>query len=500
MSQYEPVRQFTKQSFLNPRLLVALEMILAAVLGLAFLGEKSFWVDEGFSYAFAKLNWTDLWQLMTEREANQGLYFVILRPWLSLGENEAVIRSLSVIFAVATIPLTYALGSRLFGTHVGLIAAFLMVGNGFFVHYAQEARAYSLLLLLVTGSSLLFVVCLEKPSRMRWVTYGCVSALAAYAHFFGILVLVAHAASLFFIGRSNAPWKSFLATASFASLLVIPLGLFVLFRDEGQLDWVAKPTVRESAAQLVRLSGGDLPAAAYFIACSASAVAAVRTWSGSKASPETWRYAFLLSWLFVPLLVVVSISQFKPILATRYLIICIPPLVLLASLGIFQIRRRMVFGAGLLVLVGFSLLGVADWYVNAEKDDWRSATSYVLSESQPGDAVIFYLPRINSPFDYYRSRLDTINDDLTYIDYSTGFVVPRGSVEGSGRYAVSEALASELKGRFKRVWLILSYDILPSDPQRGETSRRLQTSLDQVFLLSKQEEFRGVRVLLYRIL
>jgi mannosyltransferase len=497
--QYALVRQVARYSLSTAGFIVGLEAILAAGLALVRIGDKSFWVDEGFSYAFVKLDWSDLWDLLTEREANQGLYYLVLKPWLTLGENESVIRVLSASFAVATIPITYALGARLFGTRLGLVAGLLMAVNGFFVQYAQEARAYSLLLLLVSASSLLFVTCLEKPSRARWIAYASVSALAAYAHFFAVLLLAGHAASLLFLGRSNAPWKSFLAAAGLVSLLLIPLGLFVLFKDDGQIDWIARPTLRESVAQLVRLAGGEAPAVAYFVACTSSVIVTVRVWSTSRTSQEAWRYAFLLSWLLVPIGLVLSISQFEPIVQTRYLIICLPPLVILASLGVCQLQNRLIFVAALSLFVVFSFLGVVEWYVNGQKDDWRSTTAYVLSESQPEDAVIFFLPRINSPFDYYRSRLGTTNDNLTYVDYATGMVVPRGSVEGSGTYEASETLTDSLRGRFGRVWLVLSFDAVRGDPRRGETSQRIQDSMQQDFRLILKEEFRGVRVQLYDI-
>lgn len=497
-------RQFTGclsvTSGLSPGLLVPLETALAAALALLFIGEKSFWLDEGFSVAFAKLGWSDLWRLIAEREANQGLYYLLLRPWLALGDSEAAVRSLSAIFAAATIPMIYALGSRLFGTRVGLVAGLLMAVNGFFIQYAQEARAYSLLLLLVTASSYLFVTCLEAPSWRRCAAYALVSGLAVYAHFFAALVLIGHAASLAFLRREQIPWRSVVAAGVFTALLVTPIGLFVLFRDSGQVDWVAKPSVREPAVILVRLAGGGVPAIAYFVACAAASAAALRAWLSFKASPETWRYAFLLSWLFVPLILAFAVSQFEPIFVTRFFMICLPPLVLLAAAGVSQVGPRLAFGAALGVLVLFSLYGVGVvWYTNFEKDDWRDATSYVLRASEPGDAAVFFSPLMTVPFDYYRGRLDTANDNLTYIDYSSGLTFPRGYLDGSSRGAVGEALGDDLAPRFERVWLVLSNKNATGRAELAEKSRLIQSTLEEHYALVTEEQFVGIRVFLYEI-
>ena len=45
---------------------------------------------------------------------------LLLRLWLYLGESEWILRSLSVVFGVATVPAVYILGMRLFGPKAGL--------------------------------------------------------------------------------------------------------------------------------------------------------------------------------------------------------------------------------------------------------------------------------------------------------------------------------------------------------------------------------------------
>ena len=86
-----------------------------------------------------------------------GAYYLLLRGWLHLGDSVAWIRGLSVIFAVAAIPAIFLLGRKMLGTSFGLISALLLSVNAFQVRYAQEARSYSLLVLLLIVSSYFFV-------------------------------------------------------------------------------------------------------------------------------------------------------------------------------------------------------------------------------------------------------------------------------------------------------------------------------------------------------
>jgi mannosyltransferase len=121
--------------------------VLALFLRLHLLGQDSFWGDELTSVRRAQLDWDAFWELM-RGPAAMALYYVLLRFWILLGDSEFTVRLLSVISAVATVPVVYFLGKSLFDARVGLIAALLLAMNAFHIQYSQEARSYSLLLTL----------------------------------------------------------------------------------------------------------------------------------------------------------------------------------------------------------------------------------------------------------------------------------------------------------------------------------------------------------------
>ena len=135
---------------------------VAAALRFHLLAAKSFWFDEGVSVAIARLDWYNFARILWRREANMSLYYLFLRGWLHFGGSEFFVRSLSVVFAVASIPVIYMLGRRLFDSRVGLFAAALLAANAYFVQYSQDARSYSLMVLLCSLSSFYFLKCLER--------------------------------------------------------------------------------------------------------------------------------------------------------------------------------------------------------------------------------------------------------------------------------------------------------------------------------------------------
>src|SRR6185312_840387 len=140
-----------------------------------------------------------LWQF----EANMSLYYVLVRWWIRFGNNETWLRSLSVVTAVASIVLIYVVGNLLPGRNTGLFAAFLLSINVAHIAYAQEARSYSLLMLLCL-LSLFFFLRLDRGGTANALGYVVASVLAVYAHFFAVFFLFAQWSSLIWLPNKRA--------------------------------------------------------------------------------------------------------------------------------------------------------------------------------------------------------------------------------------------------------------------------------------------------------
>ena len=83
--------------------------VAAAWLRLHRLGGHDLWLDEAYSVLFAKMPAGRFWKLMWSREGNMLLYYLALRAWMHLCDTEDVVRLLSVVFGVASIPMIYFL-------------------------------------------------------------------------------------------------------------------------------------------------------------------------------------------------------------------------------------------------------------------------------------------------------------------------------------------------------------------------------------------------------
>src|ERR1700685_1121239 len=148
-------------------LTLALLTLAATVLRFLFLARKPFWFDECFSVEVARLSWHDFGCLLWRREANMSLYYLMLRGWLHFGSSPFFVRSLSVIVSLATLPAIFWLARKLFDSRVALIAVALISFNAYHIRYAQEARSYSLFVLLATLASGFFVAAFREPSSPK---------------------------------------------------------------------------------------------------------------------------------------------------------------------------------------------------------------------------------------------------------------------------------------------------------------------------------------------
>ena len=455
---------------------------LTLALGLIFLGSESVWLDEAFSVAAARLPWDELIPLIADSQANMSLYYALLHVWLPLGEGEFTVRALSVLCAAAAPPTLYLLVRRLFDARTALIAAALLALNAYFLRYAQEARGYALLVLLVTLSTYLLVVAVEGRTRTAAVGYAVVAALATYVHVFAGFVVIGHAIALV-LARRDLPRRWLLGVFGLWGLLVAPLAVVLLRQDSGQIDWITTPGPTDVVAALAKLAGGPFSAVAYLVLCGAALLGIRR----SLARYGRWPLLLVAAWLATPLVLSLAASAVKPIFLAVYLIVSLPALATLASLGLASLRGPAALAVATVAL-GLVAVDLARGY-DSEHESWRAATSHVLAASQPGDRIAFYAPYTRIPFEYYRRRAEGAAASPTpvYPPERWG----RLALEADNLAGTPHAAAAAADGA-GRVWLVVSH---ADDAELAELTR----SLGPRGRLLSVRSFKGVDVRLYRL-
>jgi hypothetical protein len=112
---------------------------------------------------------------------------------------------MSALLGIAVVPVAYLVGRELVSRAGGIAAAVLVVFNPLLVWYSQEARPYSLLVLLCALALLFFARALRRrESRSMWL-WALMAALALATHYFSAFLIVPQAVWLAWAWRPRRP-------------------------------------------------------------------------------------------------------------------------------------------------------------------------------------------------------------------------------------------------------------------------------------------------------
>ncbi len=108
------------------RVAVGLAVLLAISLLLRLEGMAvSLWLDEGISIGIASHPVGDIPGLLVQ-DGSPPLYYLLLHGWMNLfGDGPVAVRSLSLVAALAVVPVAFWAGRSLFGSRAGWIGAAL---------------------------------------------------------------------------------------------------------------------------------------------------------------------------------------------------------------------------------------------------------------------------------------------------------------------------------------------------------------------------------------
>jgi uncharacterized membrane protein len=392
-----------------------------AMLRFLLLAHQSFWYDETVSAALSK---APLWDIVTGKVHDLGnppLHFVLLHLWGGLfGTSEAALRSLSALAAAISIPVLYDVARRLTGPAIAATATALFAFSPLQIYFAQEARTYTLVTLLVLTATNLLLRLVENPRRPAlWVAYAVTTFLSMYAHYFAAFVILAqlvwviaeHRADRALVGRMAAA----LVAAALMYMVWIPSfiaqatskGNLARAADTWYLHVMSTPLVFGVGTTLLwKDTVTPLRVAAAGLAVVSFGVAAV---AGARALEAQQRRAFVLAmgWLLFPVLLPLAVSlALFPFFYVRYALPATPAFCIVVAAGLRSLspRLRVAATTGIAATCALSLFF---FFTTLVKHDWRSAEAWVAAGARPGDVVAFDADIGETPFAYYGGADDT---------------------------------------------------------------------------------------------
>ncbi|HVW80497.1 MAG TPA: glycosyltransferase family 39 protein [Mycobacteriales bacterium] len=401
--------------------------LLIAPIALAGLGSwgldrhGAYGGDESATRWAALLPIHDLFRLLRHIDAVHGLYYLMMHAWMVFGSGPIALRLPSLIAAALTAGVVTELGRRLTGRRtIGVIAGLLYAINPFVMYYAQTARSYSLVSLLVALATLALLRALEasradRPRAVlvrRWVLYGVLLAVAGWLNEMALLIVTAHAVTMLVTGYARRVRLQWLAAAVAGMVTVIPL--FVISSGEKDaVDWVTRPDTHDVVTLLRDYFGPHPLVMAVTIGCAIIAClpgAKLRAAIAERRALAAWHnrgavslVSVALPMLAVPPVLLMSESVVgQPLYVDRYLLYCVVGAVLLVGDGAVRLSRRAI-GADLRTWLWLPAVGIvaaifviqipAARYIRTPDSrlrDFGAPARYLDRHSRPGDGVLFF--------------------------------------------------------------------------------------------------------------
>jgi len=442
-------------------------ILIGAFLRVYQLGAQSIWFDESSSVYIAKLSFTQFAQALPTLERSPPLYFLILHYWVILfGTSEFAVRLLSALFGVLALPMIYVLGRQLFNEEVGLVAALILALSSFNIQYSQEARMYSLMVLLALLSMYFFTRFLQRNTVAISVGYVVSTTLLLYTHVYGMFVVIAqnvYLLTLLFLSREHAfRLRHWIALEALLVAFFAPwISVFISqIRAKGPLAPPPPGTVIHTFV----IYSGTVFLLALFIGLSLLSLFAyqkvrgVMDWKTPLKALESYAWEvrianvepvyFLVVWLFALNVIPFIISRFsEPIYAytyERYAIAGSVALYLLVARGIRTINHRYTKFAVIGIIVVLSAANLQPYYTSITKPQAREATSFIDANFKSGDVVLVSPPWEHFTFDYYNNRTDIA---IKPINSYAAFNLSEDKIR---------EIQSDVNGS-DRVWLLYAY-------------------------------------------
>jgi 4-amino-4-deoxy-L-arabinose transferase-like glycosyltransferase len=359
--------------------------LVAAILRFTRIGHQGFWFDEGNTALLVHLPLGRMLGLLPQSESTPPLYYCVAWVWSrAFGSTEAGLRSLSALAGVAFVPVAYGVGAKLVSRRGGLIVAALAACNPFLVWYSQEARSYSLLVLLSGCALFAFAHARTDPRPRALGAWAVFSGLALATHYYAVVAVVPQAAWLVLGHRRRRDVWIAVGVVGLCGLALVPLALSQ--NHTGHDSWIGHTPLGIRLGQILpqALIGTNAPARQplKFVAFALAVVAlallglawrrrhpdSARALSGTALAGGLTVAGFVLALVFV--------TAGSDSLITRNLLALWLPAAVLVGGGMALAAGRALRALGVAAAVALCLIGIvaSGWIAfdrTMQRPDWR---------------------------------------------------------------------------------------------------------------------------------
>lgn len=384
------------------------ELTIAAfgvVVAAAFAWVPSLWYDEAATVTSARRTWPELWAELHSVDAVHGFYYALMHVWFWLvGYTPFTLRFPSALAIGVAAGLVVALGRRLGGRRLGIVAGLVFIALPRVQWAGTEGRSYATITTLAVCLTLVGMTAVRRTRTGRslhwWVAYGVLAVVAVVLNVYLALAVAAHGVSFLWTmwadrrartTRPLVPGGALLRWAIVSAVVLVAVAPFVaeVVSQSKQVGWLGPigPRTFPQVFSTAWFGGVELYAAvawALMVLGSATAlIAAHRSSATARSLFRAQAVRIALPLVVLPTLaLLLATAMGKHLYTPKYASLSLPFVALLIALGLTLVRRRAALAA---VLAGALLLSVPTAITvklpRAKQDStWAVAASIISSE------------------------------------------------------------------------------------------------------------------------
>lgn len=357
------------------------------------LGHQGFWYDESYTAFLVHFSPGKMLGLIPSQESTPPLYYCVAWVWSRIfGDGPAGLRSLSAVCGTLTIPVVFIGARQLLANHrAALIVTALVACNPLLVWYSQEARAYSMLVLLCACSLAAFGYALELP-RPKWLTlWASCSMLALATHYFAGLIVVPEALWLVYQHRNRrGVW---IACGAVAAVGLALLPVLTAQSATGNSSWIASIPFSRRLGQVIPMAliGPSAPFrdVLKYVAY-AAALVGVGLLAFRSKSRDRQAAALTGGLALAGLAISVLVCVFDDTVLVRNLLPLLVPAAMALACG-FGVDRARLFGAlgaVALCLVGIVAVIGVDADASLQRPNWQPVAAALGPPPRNGARIL----------------------------------------------------------------------------------------------------------------
>lgn len=387
-------------------ILLAVIILISAGLLLLAAGQKSFWYDEAYSAAAAGRGFQSMPQALAE-DVHPPLLLLLLGAWGSVfGVDELGFRSLSILFALLALLLTFWLARTLLEERAALAGTAVLGLSPLFIMFAHNARYYALSTCLALIAVLAMLRHQAAGNRRDLWLYGLAAIALLYLLYpAAVLLLLCNLWWLGLWSRQRSPHllKAWFLTQALVILAYLPglvmlLQTFARYSDSTLVPaWAFELAKRLGYSAYVFAVGETLSPLSPFAWLGLALVAGLFLWAAlaHRRRIGFWLAASFFAGIlllngFLSLNSAVSLTWQSLPLRAFY---ALPFLAICLGAGLAALRPRLAMAAGVLLLLVYVVAGF-NYFTGRQHlrpmiaVPWREVFDHIQQTGLPGSQVI----------------------------------------------------------------------------------------------------------------